>query len=478
MYVNKVNTKVDFSKKLREWDGFGFNYVQLSQSTDFDGDPQEYGGFSIIAEEKRAEILEAVFGENGLKPGIIKMFFDPFHQTEEHLNKPGVEHLDMSLYDHERSTQWVRSFVKEGLRISREHGRDLEIMICLYGMPAFMTVQKEVRGRDIDPKYVEELAKYMASYAKYLREHDNLPVKYISIHNEGEDYTRWPEDGTNVDIGGGVDYNAYWTPEFVRDFIKLLSRVLKANGLEDVKPTPGETSNWTRFYSWGYADAIADDPEAVNALGIITSHGFAGNKFGDTWFGDHRSVGIDILREKRPELHSWVGSTSWSNMDSRFVLELYGNMYCAKNNGIIPWAGVQRPTHWKGGDPNPGNAIQINEDGSYEIRKGYYYYKQVCAVGRPKMAVARTSSTDTQTCAIAFADNGTGNPNAFVLVNTSTDGKQFFVNVKGDNGRSYSVTRTSDTEKNRAVADVTPEKGSFVYYAPANSVTTFVEKQA
>lgn len=477
MYVNYTNTKIDFSKKIREWDGFGFNYVQLSQSTDFVKDPQEYGGFSIITEEKRKEILDLVFGENGLKPGVIKMFFDPFHQTEDHLNKPGVENLDMSNYDHETSTKWVRDFVKEGLQISREDGRDLEIMICLYGMPAWMTLQKQVRGRDIDPKYAEELAKYMASYAKFLRENDGLPVKYISIHNEGEDFTRWPEDGTNIDVGSGVDYNAYWSPEFVRDFIKILDKVLKANGLSDVKPTPGETSSWTRFFSWGYADVIADDEEAVNALGIITSHGFAGNLMGDVWYGDHRSVGIDILREKRPELHSWVGSTSWSNMDARFVYEIYGNIYVAKNNSIIPWAGVQRPLHWKGGDPNPGNAIQINEDGNYEVRDGYYYYKQVCPVGRPGMAVVRTSSTDTQTCAIAFAQNGTSYSNAFVLVNTSLEGKRFDLTVLGNSSREFAVYRTSDTEKNLELEDITiGDDHTYTYYAPANSVTTFTEK--
>lgn len=478
MYINHVITKIDFSKKIREWDGFGFNYVQLSQSTDFWKDPQEYGGFSIISEEKRKEILELVFGENGLKPGVIKMFFDPFHQTEDHLNKPGAGNLDMSNYDHETSTQWVRYFAKEGLRISRENGRDLEIMICLYGMPGWMTVQKEVRGRDIDPKYVEELAKYMVSYAKFLREHDGLPVKYISVHNEGEDYARWPEDGSNTDIIGCIDYDAYWTPEFTRDFIKVLDKVLKANGLSDVKPTPGETSNWTNFFSWGFADAIADDEEAVNALGIITSHGFAGHVIGEPGFADHRSVGIDILREKRPELHSWVGSTSWSNMDARFVYELYGNIYVAKNNAIIPWAGIQRPAHWKGGDPNPGNAIQINEDGNYEIRDGYYYYKQVCPAGQPGMAVARTSSTNSQTCAIAFAQNGTKNPNSFVLVNTSSDGKRFDLTVEGNTGRRFAVYRTCDTEKNLQLKDLlVNEDHTCTYYAPKNSVTTFIEKQ-
>ena len=476
MPTSHVNTKIAFDKKMHDWDGFGFNYVQLSQTFDYDKYPQEYGGFSIISEQKRAEILDLVFGPEGLKPGLMKIFFDPFHQREENLNKPGVGNLDQGNYDHEKTTQWVRYFAREGLRLSREQGRDMRMIACLYGMPGWMTLQKEVRGRDIDPQYKEELAKYMASYVKYLKEQDKLPVRYISVHNEGEDYTRWPEDGSALDTGLGCDYNAYWTPGFVCEFVDLLNQVLLANGLEDVKPTPGETSNWTRFYNFGYAHAIADDEKALAAIGLITSHGFSGGASGETWQGDHRSAGVDVIREKRPALHSWVTSTSWSKMDAKFVAEIHGNIYSAKNNGIIPWAGVQRPAHWKGGDPNPGNAIQIDENGNYEVRNGYYYYKQVCPVGQPGMYVARTSSTDNQTCAIAFAANGTANPNAFVLVNSGHGVRRFDLTVSGTASGHFSAYRTSGIEKCEPIADIVIEDTHAVYYAPPNSVTTFVEK--
>jgi len=474
MECGLVNTKIDFGKKERDWDGFGFNYVQLSQTVDFDRDPQEYGGFSTLTEEKRQEILGLVFGKNGLKPGLIKMFFDPFHQTENHLNKPGAGNLDQGNYDHEKTTRWVRYFVREGLRMTREDNRDLQILITLYGAPGWMTMQKQVRARDLDPQYHEELAKYMASYAKFLKEHDGFPIRYISIHNEGEDYTRWPEDGGSVE---NSDYNAYWKPEFVAGFINLLSRVLAANGLGDVKPTPGETSNWTRFHNYGYADAIADDEPALNAIGLITSHGFVGGRTGEMWHGDHRSAGSDLIRAKRPELHSWVTSTSWSGMDARFVYEMHGNIYSAKNNGIIPWAGIQRPSQWRGGDPNPGNAIQIDDNGSFEVRDGYYFYRQVCPVGQPGMYAAHTSSTDEETCAIAFASNGTKNPNAFILVNTGSEEKKFDLTVLGNQNNRCSVYRTGKTEKCAALPDAVLENSRLRYTAPPGSVTTFVEYQ-
>ena len=170
--IDYAQGEVDFSNKLRDWDGFGFNYVETCQTLDYDSNPQEYGGFSILSQSDRDKVIDMVFGEDGLKPGLVKMFFDPFHQE-----KPG------DAFDHEKSTKYIRMFAREGYKKTRERGGDLKIITTLYGPPAWATLQKVVRGRDIDPTQKENLAKYMASWVKFLKEKDNLPVKYISIHN-------------------------------------------------------------------------------------------------------------------------------------------------------------------------------------------------------------------------------------------------------------------------------------------------------
>ena len=45
----------DFNTVIRDWDGFGFNYVQTAQTRDFVADPQEYGAFSTSPIEKYAD---------------------------------------------------------------------------------------------------------------------------------------------------------------------------------------------------------------------------------------------------------------------------------------------------------------------------------------------------------------------------------------------------------------------------------------
>ncbi|MCL6613680.1 MAG: hypothetical protein K6U03_03495 [Firmicutes bacterium] len=466
-----IGVHVDFSKKIRDWDGFGVNYVETSQTYDYAKDPQDYGGLSLLSEEDRRRVIDLIFGDDGLKPGIVKMFLDPFHQAPSKVNKGGLKDIDMSNYDHTTTTHWMRYFVREGLAKTRACGRDLTVFTTLYGPPGWMTKQRAINGRDLDPEFKYECAKYIVSWAKYLRDVEGIPVKYVSLHNEGEDYHRWPEDGSS-NIGTGHDYNMYWPPEQVVEFIKLVRDILDAQGMHDVGVTPGETTNWTRFSDWGYADAIAEDPEALEKLGLITSHSFYSGTYG-RWYGDHRSLGNDIIREKRPGIHSWVTSTSWSKMDAKFIYEIRGNIYSAKVNAVTPWACMQVPSRWVGGDPNPGTAIRVYEDGTYALKPGYYFYKQVSRAGQPGTAVAKAIPTDTEVGVIAFASNGTKNSDAFVIINIAEKEKSLEIKVSGSCGKFFEAYRTSPDESYVPLGRYGADNGAIRYNAPPGSATTF-----
>ncbi len=464
--------KIDFNNKLRDWDGFGVNYVEVAQSVDYEKDPQEYGGFSILSEDDRLEILQMIFAKDGLKPGVVKMFFDPFQQKEENQNDTDLDSLDMSNYDHESTSKWMRYFVREGLKLTRDRGGDLDIITTMYSPPAWMTKQKVLRGRDLDPEYKYECARYMIAWAKYLKEVEQFPVKYICLHNEGESWQRWPEDGSDGNIGTGHDYNMYWPPEQVVDFLKFMRGMMDSQGLEDLGIAPGETTNWYRFVERGYANTIAEDEQAINNLGLITSHGFYAGKFG-RWFGPHTSAGSDLLRKKKPEIHSWVTSTSWSNMDANFVYEIMSNIYNSKVNAIIPWACIQRPEKWVGGDPNPGTAFRVLEDGSYQVMDGYYYYKQVSRAGQAGMDVAQTFSNDQEVGIIAFSAGNTDNSDSFVIINIGEEDKDINLIISGCNDKKFAVYRTSEKEKYQKISESKLIGGNMNYKIPARSVTTF-----
>ena len=467
-----VRAEVDFSRTLRQWDGFGFNYVETAHTSDMDEFNQEYGGFSLLDEKEKQEIVRMVFGEDGLKVGLVKMFLGALHQAE-----PGGP------CDHRYTTGNMRYFVREGLKLTRAGGRDLQIITTLYGPPGFMTLQKVHRGRDLDPAYREAMADYMVDWVRFLREEERFPVKYLSLHNEGEDWRRWNQEGYTVD--SGHDYNLFWPPEQVADYLKLMPRKLEAAGLGDVGITPGEMTNWYRFGTWGYVEEILRDPVAYRELDLITSHGFYSGSYG-RWFGEHKSAGIDRLREGRPELHAWVTSTSWSKMDAFNIKEMHGNIYTAGVNAIIPWAGIQRPPHWVGGDPNPGSAFTVSEEGGYRVRPGYYFYKQITRAGQPGMAVAHTSAMDSEIAVIAFSSNGTRNPDAFVVVNINRNPQKAAVQVRGTRAQIFEAFRTTKSpdaedvdhidEKYVPLGEFRVSDGTIVCDCPPGSVTTFFAK--
>jgi O-glycosyl hydrolase len=368
----------------------------------------------------------------------------------------------------------MRYFARQGLEKTRAWGGDLVVIATLYGPPGWMTRQRFVRGRDLDPVLKHECAKYIISWVRYLREEEGLLAKYISLHNEGEDWERWPLDGSTADAPRH-DYNMYWPPEQVVDFIRFVPGLLEAHGLADVGITPGETTNWYRFSEWGYASAISDDAEAVNNLALVTSHGFVGRPDPTTrWYADWRSLGNDVLRAKRPDLHSWVTSTSWSEMDVYFVNEIRQNIYSAKVNAIIPWACIQLQGDWVGGDPNPGCAFRVFADKPrVQVDPGYYFYKQVCRAGQPGMAVAHVQSNDSLIGLIAFARNGTANPDAFVVLNLSDALKSLQLKVVGSDSSAFDAYRSSDEEQYVALGEIAPRDGRVSYDAPPRSVTTF-----
>ncbi|MCG8501266.1 MAG: hypothetical protein MJB12_12760, partial [Firmicutes bacterium] len=202
-------------------------------------------------EQERRQVIELVFGEDGLKPAIIKMFADPFMEVENDNDSP--YDLDLTKFDHTTTTKWMRYFASEGLKESRKWGRDLVFFAGLYGPPAFTTKQKVLRGRDLDTSMKEEVAEFIVAWAKYLIEKEGFNVKYISLHNEGEDQRRWTGDGWDHHSLYHHDYNMWWRNHQIVDWLKYAKNVLYHNNMLDVKLTNGENNRWNRlndFFNW------------------------------------------------------------------------------------------------------------------------------------------------------------------------------------------------------------------------------------
>jgi len=472
--MNLRKTTIDFGRKVRPWDGFGINYVETCQTIDYEKNPQDYGGFSTLDTGKQEEILDLMFGDDGLKPGLVKMFLDPLHQTTPAHQPPGT---DAGNYDHARTTGNMCRFVEGGLARTRQRGDTLDILATLYGPPQWATLKKTFRGRELDESMFDELASYCASFVHWCTQEKNYPVRHFSIHNEGEDWLHWPENSINPEpeikngLIHGWDYNGYWTPQQVARFLPVMRAALDRAGCTGVGVTPGEPASWTRFADWGYADAILANPAALEALGCITSHSFF-NPVNPFFFGDWRSTGIDMIREERPELHAWVGSTSWYEMRETFIWKLINSLHASKVNGSIQWATIQQPDLWSGGDPNPGCAIIVDGAGDYTVTNGYHFFKGLCRAGQAGTHLVRSSSNDTGIAVAAFSGEGSPHPDAFTIASVKRP-ERIPLTIHNSRHASFAMYVTRENEPFTYRKSVSPVNDILELELEPYSVTTF-----
>ncbi len=115
-----------------------------------------------------------------------------------------------------------------------------------------MTKQKFIRACNLEPTKKYECAEYIIPCVKYLRTVEELPVNYISSHNEEENFSRWPTDRRS---GGSANHkhNLHWPSARAVDSLGFIRRMLKRQGRRDVGLTPAETTGWYRFATPGYA---------------------------------------------------------------------------------------------------------------------------------------------------------------------------------------------------------------------------------
>lgn len=427
-YNNKAFATIDFNNTMQDWDGFGFNYVQACKTLDYEKNPQDLGGFSVLTRQQKQVIVDLIFGKEGLQPNVIKMFLDPLH-----LQKSG------GAYDHETTTENMRYFVSEGLKHSEKWNYPVEIITTLYGPPAFMTKHNSPSTSVLDPKYKKEMSLYMIHWLKYLRKHD-YPVTFLSIHNEGTDWLRFPMYNNYRDpVQLNRDYNQLWRPKAIADYMAFMKPLMIKEGVGDIGLTPGEPINLFRFYHFGIADEILKNEQALASIDLITSHGFGmGNSYG-RGYANANNYGATMLKSKRPELKSWITSMGWEDMKIKFGASIYEHIYGNQVSSIIPWAGIQQSSQWGHVNKHSACAVKVFDDSTFQVKKGYYLYKQFTKAGRAGMKVVKTAINRPDVLVAAFAQNGTDNPDAFTVINLgetsryTTDMIELVFMVNGNN---------------------------------------------
>jgi O-glycosyl hydrolase len=336
-------------------------------------------------------------------------------------------------------------------------------------------LQKQFNGRDLDFSRKEDLAMYLADWLKYLKKED-IPVKYISLFNEADKPHGYNKEGV-VKPEQIFDYNTFWSPPQVAEFMPYLRKVLDTEKLTDIGITPGECSNWENFNSHLYDWTIAANPEALDALSLISCHSFGSA-------GPGGAAGIRYIKRYKPDIHAWVTSSSWGNNDLHMPEQIAININNIKANAYIPWAIVQTPTQWYlGNDPNAAPPIRVNENGTYEVTTTYKLYKHFTRVGKAGMHIVPVVSPSSSIYLVGFSGEGTPYPDAFVVINTNNwSANKLAIQISGGKSEAYQAIRTWKKYGLKAIEEYAPigdykvEGGYIVYECPPHSVTTFIAK--
>ncbi|NLG15861.1 MAG: hypothetical protein GX556_00865 [Fibrobacter sp.] len=436
-----LRSHVDFSKILRPWDGFGVTLnsipsLSLPQNINSAGEPDISTHPGLY------------FGTDGLQANIVRIYLDPFHQKKTEARNTEEIPVEADEYDHEASALRLREFCVAAQTELQKQGQKLQIITTCLSPPEWMTKQKEISGRDLDPLHRAEYARYMVSWLKFLVEKESLPVKYMSLHRKGEMWNRWNEQGG---VKESEFYNLYWPPEHVTDFLKLVKKMIIKNSLA-VGLTPGETGSWVSFQDWGYADAIVDDPQAIASLDLLCSYGsYSGRDCLDC-----RSAAIDLIRQQRPDIHAWVILEPCRETGTTPAWLIHDYIYGAKVNAVILDCLPEEENCSEGTGSSPAD-----------------FLKPVFRAGQSGKSVCQTACNCPGISIAAFSGNMSGVSDSFVIVNSSDAERALPVEIRGTASSKFEVFRTSPQEKNIPLGFIPVREGKVMYMAPAKSVSSF-----
>lgn len=407
--MHVVNIYPSFKRQTIE--GFGGAFTEAATYT-----------FSKLPEKEQEEILEAYFGESGLRYNMGRCHI---HSCDFALgNYTYVEENDETLETfsiaHDRDN--MLPMIKRA--IEKAQG-DMVFLSSPWSPPAYMKTNGEMNhGGKLKEEYRALWAEYVVKYVQAYRS-EGIPVNYITVQNEPEAVQTWDS----------CVYTAKEEGDFVRDH---LAPALQKAGLSDVGIFIWDHNKEAAF---DRADTTLSDPETKALVEGVGVH----------WYtGDHFDA-LRLIREKYPDkrLFFTEGCVEYSRFaDSGEVQK--AEMYAHDMIGNLK-AGVEAELDWnllldeKGGPNHVGNfcAAPImcdTQTNTVEKRLSYYYIGHLSRhIKRGAKLIATTSYTDKVETAAFLNPDG---ERVVVLLNKT--GEEVEATLR-ENGKGTAMTLPAHT---------------------------------
>lgn len=311
--------------------------------------------YSLMGDEQRDGIIEAYFGESGLRynMGRIHMNSCDFALS----NYTYIEESDdkLATFDISHDKNEILPMIKAA---HEKAGKKISLLMSPWSPPAFMKTNHDMNhGGSLKPEYAKVWAQYFVKFIRAYRE-QGVEIDYLTVQNEPMAVQTWDS----------CIYTAKEEGSFVRDY---LGPALEENGLGDIG-----------IFVWDHnkEDAVLRFKEVLFDKEVER---YVRGEALHWYTGDHFEA-IELVKKLYPdkEIFFTEGCVEYSRFaDSGEVqkAEMYAHDILGNLN-----AGINASLDWnllldeKGGPNHVGNfcaaPIMASADqDSYEKRLSYYY---------------------------------------------------------------------------------------------------------
>lgn len=429
--------KLCFQDKVQKIDGFGISQAGWADE--------------LYQHHKRAEVMDMLFGNDGLRLSILRgeVFpHSPADTTDDHLKRAGQV--------------WLTRYAREVCKVDK-------LIFSTWSPPAYMKSNGKVSHGFLKPEYYQAFADYLVTFCKAY-EDAGLKIYAISPSNEPGYEAPWN--------------SCKWSPEQMGTFLtKHLVPTFKQT-CPDIQIIYGENPTWSTarhpmlqgISSEKFVNEILNQFPEVNGYPYIASgHGYDIPL--SNYFKDAKDIATPIIPyTKAVERGQNVWVTEISSIDPLDASMENGLEWAIKFHKYLTDGNVNAFIWWGGAMPTSNNESLIvldkNRD-NYSFTKRYETfgnYTRYIPVGSQRIRTENKNLPE-DVLISAFTKN---NQYTTVMVNPTEKQVTCRINLKDAKTKGNIKTYTTTKEEKWSEQYIAPKKESYLITLPPKSVTTLV----
>ena len=340
-----IKSKITIEPKNQRQEilGFGGSFTEASSSI-----------YKELDEEKKEEIIESYFGENGNKYSMARTHINSCDfSLGNYAHVEDENDLELKTFSLERNKISLIPMINDALK---KRKNKIRIMASPWSPPAWMKTTGEMNfGGKLKSEYRDTWADY---YCKFIEncEKENVPIWGLSIQNEPEAKQTWD--------------SCLYTAEEERDFIKNhLGPSLEKHNLLDRKVIIWDHN---RDVMVERARTVLSDPDAAKYVWGTGFHWYCGDHFDNVQkvhdeFPDKQLIFTEGCQEGGPHIGSW-------DLGERYATSIINDL----NRWTVAWIDWNLILNEQGGPNHVGNycsaPIIVDTRSQDLLYQSSYYY--------------------------------------------------------------------------------------------------------